>query len=451
MLKNGLILIFVSYTNIVCEVCLDKILFGTKTPYSLIQNLYLNVTLPKGCQPMQINMIHRHGNRYPSIKDVKRMNIVINKINEAYSELPKDRRNEAHIIFGERKINLPIQNRFQSETDKLLSNVGEKELYELAKRIKQRFPNLFEKKYSPLIYKFQSSCKIRCTHSANALAAGLFEHTGTLGPERLQPIGIETLPCSDDPVLRFFEMCLKYRINVDDNPAAAKEYNDFANSKELESVIKKVVQRLSFPNLSLKPVDVLELFLMCAYELGMFNGTLSTGLCSLFDEEDRRILDFWYDLKNYYKRSAGHKITYESSCALLRDIYNTIKEVRDKPGKHYTGIFRSAHAETIIPLYALLRVFLDDVPITASNYENMKYRKFRSGCISPFSGNMYFVVYKCMSNKYKIQFYVNEKLHKVPCCDSEIDCDLDVFLQCYSETTEGCNLNRICALTKSEL
>ena len=131
---------------------------------------------------------------------------------------------------------------------------------------------------------------------------------GTLGTGKLQPRGIE---------------------NVDDNPAAAKEYNDFANSKELQSVIKKVEQRLSFPNLTLEPVDVLELFLLCAYEVGMFNGTLTTGLCSLFDEEDRRILDFWSDLKNYYKQSAGHKVTYESSCALLRDIYNTVMEVRD--------------------------------------------------------------------------------------------------------------------------
>ena len=36
---------------------------------------------------------------------------------------------------------------------------------------------------------------------------------------------------------------------------------------------------------------------MCSYEVGLFNGTLATGLCSLFDVEDRRILDFWSDLK----------------------------------------------------------------------------------------------------------------------------------------------------------
>ena len=77
---------------------------------------------------------------------------------------------------------------------------------------------------------------------------------------------------------------------------------------------------------------------MCSYEVDLFNGTLATGLCSLFDVEGRRILDFWSDLKNYCKQSAGHKITYESSCALLRDFYNTIKEVRDKPGEHYNGV-----------------------------------------------------------------------------------------------------------------
>ena len=202
MLRSALILIFVSYNNMVCEDCLDKILFGTKTPYSLIQNLDLNVTFPKGCQPIQVNMIHRHGNRYPSAKSVKRMNIVISKINEAFGELSNGERNVAQIISGESKINLPVQNRFQSETEKLLSTVGQKELYELGKRIKQRFPHLFEKKYSPLTYKFRSSCKIRCTRSANALAAGLFEHRGTLGLDKLQPVGIETLPCSDVVIVK---------------------------------------------------------------------------------------------------------------------------------------------------------------------------------------------------------------------------------------------------------
>jgi len=430
---------FAKEMMIYCNNCYNSPLFGTKTPYVMIENLDLNVTYPDTCEPIQINMLHRHGNRYPSTKDVRKMDDMIDKVN---AEI-----NSNFEGINKLDLSLPLKKLFSEETDKLLSNVGEKELYELAKRIKARFPGVFELPYTPLNYNIQSSCKLRCTHSANALAAGFFHNTGVLGECDYQPVAIESLPCNNDPILRFFEMCQKYVYEVTKNKSALKEVYEFGKGPELKSVVEKIKFKLGLPNLDLEPVHVQSMFILCAYNIGMFKGSLHKDLCSLFDEEDRKILEYWYDLKHFYRRSLAYGITYKSSCYLLKNMYDTLLEAKENPSKAFKGIFRSAHAETIIPFYTLLGLFGNEY-LTHKNYQEMRDRKFRSACFSPFSGNTYFVLYKCANNKFKIQLYVNELLKKMPCCDSEIDCDFDVFLQCYKKVIEQCNLDKLCKIDK---
>ncbi|XP_057312906.1 multiple inositol polyphosphate phosphatase 1-like [Hydractinia symbiolongicarpus] len=435
-----LLLLMILQRIFTLEECLQKPLFSTKTPYGLIQNLDIRVNKPKDtCEVIQINMIHRHGNRYPSYKDVKNMNVAGEKINKA-----------AETITTGVNLKLPWKSPFTKRQDKLLSHVGERELFQLGQRILTRFPSLFKDGYSPLNYSFQSSCKLRCTHSANALAAGLFKEKGVLGECGYQPIAIETFPCNNDPKLRFFKICEKYKVDVEENQSAMQELTKFMNGVEVKSVIEKLSMRLGRPNLNLNANDMWALSTACAYELGMYNGSLDSGVCSLFDQQDRQIMEYAYDLKHFYKRSAGHKITYESSCPLLKDVIYTLDDAINNPSTAYNGVFRSSHAETIIPLYALLGVFLDEKKLKADNFAEMKYRQFRGACISPFSGHMYFVLYKCDTG-YKVQMYINERLAKIPCCSSKLSCDFEVFRKCYQHIIDTCEFKKMCKIEKNEL
>ena len=413
--------------------CYNENLFSTKTPYSLVQNLDVSIEKPlETCTPVHINMIHRHGHRYPSIKDMKNMKEVGDILNNVN---PPSTTN----------INLPWNLPYTFEQDKILTNVGEAELFGIGKRIVARFPEIFENKYTPFNYTFQSTCKLRCTHSAISLAAGLFDGKGHLGEGKYQPVTLETHPCHSDKVLRFFDHCEKYLDHVVRKNADKEEMKKFQKSPTVTKVIDKINRKLGKMNEGavLKPKHLKVIMVMCAYELGMHGGNMKTGICSLLDDEDHLVGEYLIDLKHFYARSAGFKVNYESACPLLDDFITTIREFALSPQNGKVGIFRSAHAETIIPLFALLNVSLDNVPMKTENFDELKVRRFRGACLSPFSGNLYFVLYNC-SGVYKIQLYINERLVKMPCCQSGVDCDLETFLDHYGPLADGCHFDHIC-------
>ena len=348
------------------------------------------------------------------------------------------------------KINVPWKLPYTFEQDKILTTVGEKELFGIGKRIVARFPGIFEQPYTPFNFTFQSTCKLRCTHSAISLAAGLFDGKGHLGEGKYQPITLETHPCHSDIVLRFFDHCEKYVSHVSESEAGKREMKTFTKSQHVKKVIDKIKQKLGGDSVPLKPKHLKVIMVMCAYELGMHGGTMDTGFCSLLDAEDHFVGEYLIDLKHFYTRSAGFGINYESACPLLDDFVKTLNNFVESPKLGKIGVFRSAHAETIIPLFALLNVSLDHVQMKADNFEDLKTRRFRGACLSPFSGNLYFVLYDC-DGVYKIQLYINERLVKLPCCKSDVDCTFEEFLEHYKLMTDKCHFEHICKIHKHEL
>ena len=414
--------------------CFKRPLFSTKTPYNYVGNNLTQNNTPKGCKPIQINMVHRHGNRYPSDKDIEAMDDLLKLLRDKTSP----------------NVTIPSKNPFRKEQDSLLNEVGEKELYGIGSRIRIRFSDLLQERYSPLSYKFESTCKLRCVHSSNSLAAGLFEGSGSLGPCHLQPIAIQTFPCDSSKELEFYDMCQNYIINVDKNKNAKIEVKKFGKGKEMMVVLEKVKRKLGLTTTTLEVKHLEIMYIYCAYELGMFNGSMETGFCSLFDFEDLYVIEYYYDLEDFYLTSNVYPITYQSSCPLLADIVKTLKDAKTSNGKNsFKGIFRSGHSNTIVPFLALLGVYLNEGNLTASNFAQMKDRKFRAACLAPFSANIYFVLYKCDDGSHKIQLSVNEQLVKVPCCESEYECRFEDFLKCYEQIATNCDFDDMCKVSNS--
>lgn len=83
----------------------------------------------------------------------------------------------------------------KSEEEKYLTNEGEQELMELAKRMQNRFPKLLINEYDPNIYYFKYTKTQRTLKSADSFTSGLF------GRENIRPVEYpEAL--HKDPVLR---------------------------------------------------------------------------------------------------------------------------------------------------------------------------------------------------------------------------------------------------------
>ena len=412
--------------------------FATKTSYDDVGNKDINVIKPQpSCRPVQINAVHRHGHRYPSASHILGQQKLIEKLNK-----------KAEIIKSRFNITFPLKCPFEVAQSKLLTHVGEQDTYQIGKRIKKRFPELFRKSYTPLVYKFRSTCKFRCVQTTNSLAFAYFEHAGTLGATKYQPIAIKVEDCPRDALLSPWNVCKKWIQDMAVHKHKwLKEYYKYINGEEIKKLNAKINRKLGFrhssTNLDLDDMKVM--FELCAYHINMFQGSLGNGMCSLLDKEDIRVIEYLHDLDYFYSYSAGHELNYKMYCPLVSDIYHSLQDARYNKTGAYTGVFRVAHQETLESLLTLLGVYIKHgETLKASNYEKMKNRTFRSACMAPYSGNLYFTLYKCIDGEYKVQLYVNENLVRIPCCKSATDCKFEVFLNCYKKIVHDCNFKRMC-------
>lgn len=208
--------------------------YGTKTPYKPAGNLQALQT-PSNCKAVQLNMVIRHGSRFPGSSSTKRMEDLLKKLNNAHKT-----------IFKYKNITLPWSLPFvYSLADgKELSPAGEIDLYSLAKRFRSRFPGIFQKTYWNRFYEFVSTDKMRTARSAAAFSCGIFEGKGRLGNASYQPIPIKfSGPEDNDKLLRYYDTCPRYKKEIDDG-TGLDEWKEFGKSPEMKQLIATIEERL---------------------------------------------------------------------------------------------------------------------------------------------------------------------------------------------------------------
>jgi multiple inositol-polyphosphate phosphatase/2,3-bisphosphoglycerate 3-phosphatase len=410
--------------------------FATKSRYPLYDDEI--VKIPHGCTALHLNMVFRHGTRYPSWKDIKGMSELADYINQFHD---KD------TSYGNMK--LPWFNHFKYG-DKFLAEVGAEELYNISKRIRQRFQSLFTPKYSGEQHYFVSTMTPRASQSASAFAFGLFEGTGNLGPSKFQPVAITTTNLTE-PALRFFDACSEYKQKVSKNKnISLTEFHKFGEGPEMVNLKHVLASRLNITDhSSLTTHHIQHMFLSCAYELGIYG---KGQWCSVLDDSDLDIIEYFYDIKNYWKRGYGYRINYEMSCLLLRNLTESIENViqSSNTSDSYTkAIFHFSHAETMIPLICLMGLFRDTEPLLADNYQEQKNRLFKTSNIAPFSGNIAVVLFSCKGDVEKqdslyIQVLANEMPVALPCCNAKELCPLHQFRACFGNISKKCDFSKVC-------
>ena len=409
--------------------------FATKSRYPFYDDDIFKV--PNGCSPLHLNMVLRHGTRYPGKKDIKGMDEVADYINQFYHE---------GTTYG--KLKMPWVNRFKYG-GKFLAKIGAEEMYNISKRIRKKFPSLFTQ-YSGEQHYFVTTMTPRTSQSASAFSFGLFEGMGALGPSKFQPVVITTTNLTE-PLLRFFDTCSEYIHRVSENTEISlAEFYKFKDGEEMTNLKMALAERLNnSDHSSLTSTHIQFIFLSCAYELAIFG---EGQLCSILHDSELDIIEYMYDIKNYWKRGYGYKINYEMSCLLLKNLTESIENVVEslKTSDAYTkAIFHFSHAETIIPLVCLMGLFKDNEALLANNYQKQKDRQFRTANFAPFSGNIAFVLFSCKSDTKKsgmfyVQVLVNEMPIALPCCDAKRLCPLNQFRACFGHISKQCDLHSIC-------
>ncbi|KAK2545088.1 multiple inositol polyphosphate phosphatase 1 [Columba livia] len=418
--------------------------FGTKSryeevnPYLVQDPLSLGPTaagsrLPPACAPLQLRAVLRHGTRYPTAGQIRRLG-------DLHARLL---RRPAAAACPAAAALAAWQMWYEESLDGRLAPQGRRDMEHLARRLAARFPALFAARRRLVL---ASSSKHRCLQSSAAFRRGL-------GPS-LSLSGDEVEVQVNDALMRFFDYCAKFVALVEENDAAMCQVTAFKEGPEMRKVLEKVASALCLPVEELNADLVQVAFLTCSYELAIKNVT--SPWCSLFSEEDAKVLEYLNDLKQYWKRGYGYDINSRSSCILFQDIFEHLDEAveESKSSKPISSplIVQVGHAETLQPLLALMGFFKDDEPLKANNYIKQTHRKFRSGRIVPYAANLVFVLYHCdhaktSDEEYQVQMLLNEQplvfLHSNETISTYAD-----LRDYYKDILENCHFKEECELPK---
>ena len=344
-------------------------------------------------------------------------------------------------------IKFPWKSPYIRKEDLLQVPEGDKQIYNIGSRFAKRFSEIFNGRFSIADYNFTSSYAARASQTATAFGMGYLKGKGHVTKLAFQPIPLTTYPRNNDKLHGPQPNCKRWRETVSRNPLTFTEYNKFLKTEKFQRIVRKVREKLGLKGV--KEVDenlVLSMFGACGWGVQKFGYSQNSRWCSLFNKEDQKVFDFAVDMYLYYLMGPGNEINMKLACPQLQDIFDNILAMSGKTKRDGKRKFigRFGHGGTILAPAYILGLFIDSVPLRADNYEQMRDRKFKFGNIAPMSGSIAFVLYRCSYGQYKIQFYHNERLVKLPACWSKVSCPLDIFVSYYKPILDKCNYNQAC-------
>ncbi|XP_030190285.1 multiple inositol polyphosphate phosphatase 1 isoform X1 [Lynx canadensis] len=433
--------------------------FGTKTRYEDANpGLLPDPEAPRrdpelledACTPVQLVALIRHGTRYPTAKQIRKLRQLHGLLQARPSgdgrAGPAGGRD-----LGAALADWPLW--YADWMDGQLVEKGRQDMRQLALRLASLFPALFSLENYGRLHLVTSS-KHRCVDSGAAFLQGLWEHYHP----GLPPPDVADMECGppriNDKLMRFFDHCEKFLTEVEKNATALYHVEAFKTGPEMQNILKKVAATLQVPVNNLNADLIQVAFFTCSFDLAIKG--VKSPWCDVFDIDDAKVLEYLNDLKQYWKRGYGYTINSRSSCTLFQDIFQHLdKAIEQKQRSQPVSspvVLQFGHAETLLPLLSLMGYFKDKEPLTAYNYKEQMHRKFRSGHIVPYASNLMFVLYHCKNAKtpkeeFRVQMLLNEKV--LPLAHSQETASLyEDLKEHYRDLLQSCRASDECELPK---
>uniref|UniRef100_A0A6G1S819 Multiple inositol polyphosphate phosphatase 1 n=1 Tax=Aceria tosichella TaxID=561515 RepID=A0A6G1S819_9ACAR len=468
-------------------------LFGTKTLYAdarkALRRLDHEDHLPKpfdddslehehkdllkdGCSPVGFYFMGRHSARFPDGEDIEQYNKDLLALIDKMKNAPQVRggcRKRRQEFLDWRPV-------MEAKQDNLITELGGQEEREIARRFKHLYPEFFDATKTDI--KIGVTKKLRTAQTGSEF---LKEVDGLNLDE-----SCKATP-SNDPFQRDYNVdkvleaaCYKY---LTKNHEASfldfhKQCEQISGEEKIkdpliervkapklkERMLERVTRKLGLlddnsnkdrneseapPPVSFEMLD--SIWNMCKFETAMRNESI---WCSLFGKKDIQMLEYIEDVNTYIKSAYGPKANARQSCPVVGNLVESFQEIirmyEDGQQQHRKrAYFYFSHADPIKKLLAAFGMFKDDESFSPKQIEKFesdlkmpKKRHWRSSLISPFSANLAFVLYRC-PRKFKVLASVTEQPVKLGGC-KDTDCNIQRFMDTYSNMRDDCNLNEIC-------
>ncbi|XP_016976716.1 multiple inositol polyphosphate phosphatase 1 [Drosophila rhopaloa] len=411
---------------------------STKTPYRAIANY--NETPPQyaGCHPTRIWSIIRHGTRNPSESVILKAQNRLSEIKKLILDQPKPPICSAEL----KKLRHWSWNHLNAtEDEKLLVAEGEDELIELAERMQHRFPDLLPELYSPEWYYFKYTATQRTLKSAESFATGLF------GRHRIHSVRYPP-PLHEDPVLRFYKGCGKWKTDVDKNPETLVNARRFLAEPQMQSAVEQVRSSTRLPDL--QPEDVQLMYTVCAFETAWHRPRRGSGSrsptdsvwCNFFDVAALEALEFFEDLEYYWNDGYGYELTHRIACPAIADMFAAIGSP-EKEERRANATLYFTHSGTLLKLLAHLGLARDKKPLTHKHFASE--RRWRTSQIDAFATNLAFLRYECDKEEPQVLVLHQERVVRLPKCPQDKDlCPLATLRRSFAKSVDHCDVEELC-------
>ncbi|KAG2223614.1 hypothetical protein INT45_009973 [Circinella minor] len=389
---------------------------GSKSPYPVPEN---PATL-KGYTLEQLQLVVRHGSRYPSDGDTEDIANILEKLQES--------KNKTALAWLE-----DYENDFTQERSGALNTQGQLEQYLHGRRVSEQYPDLIDSIFNldiPLGIKSASSESERTSQSATAFHMGLFEGQGDLGKAKQVAIPLFMYPREGDKLIAIDDNCPAWDVATENSGAESDLYQEKSH--------KATAQRLTTDlGIDITVSDVEYIYAGCCFDIS--HQEREDTFCSLLSEQDILESEYREDLSYYYKYSYGTSLNEQVACALAQDIVKHIEE------KDAQLVLKVGHTQTILFLQTFLGVHHEDPVLYANSTQSViDNRVFRTSNIGTMASN---VAFELLSNKKGEQFVrvlVSEIPVALPGCDGKEVCPLETFKEALASKLK-CNFDEICA------
>ncbi|XP_058800467.1 multiple inositol polyphosphate phosphatase 1-like [Phymastichus coffea] len=428
--------IFSNFSNGVCYNPAQDFytMMGSRTPYIYVHG-DITTRLP-GCQPLQMWMTARHGTRYPDTMTKARM-LELEDFREQILTNHEQGRGQVCEQDLQRLRLWRRDPNFYEDRNGTLAFEGKKELHLLARRLKERFPEILNSD-DQNNYSFITTNNERATSSLVAFAASLLN------------VNESTINVKHEDI-KDAKKCPRWLAHWDPK-VVYYEQKKFTNGPVAHEMLRNISDRLGFTE-TIRYRDAKTMFEVCRYETALNppevpNVDNINAWCQMFTKQDMIVLEYVGDLDYYYSSGPGNKMSSKINCGLVQKLFDNFARI-ENGNPVPRALFTFGHSTNVQSIMSQLRVYESEPAIVADNFYAMQNRTYRLSKMGPFCANVIAVFYKCTESKspYKVTFHNSENEIDVPGCNGNV-CDWEFLKKEFGPVLEQCNPN-FCDMSKA--
>ena len=371
----------------------------------------------------QIQVLSRHGTRFPNAGDKKDMIRVA-------TILASSKNNTVAWAKEFNPTDYP-----DDKFDQLTDN-GEDEVYQIGLRMGEKYSQLRSKITQASQVKNIASDYPRTIRSGTAFIKGFFKGSA-VGSD----IPLTTINAEQDTTVHLTSNCPQYTKEVGKNPKTEMNaYIDKAFPANAERFKKDF-------GVDISSRDVFAVLLTCAYEASIYHRV--DTFCSILSKEDYMMSEYAFDIKYTNKYSYPHEINSLMACDLVKEIVTDLDNARQGKQDAPRISFKHGHSMTVLPLAARLGIHKDGYLLTAdASKEQIDSRMFRTSEDDTYGAN---IMFQLLNKKGTEEKFVRVLLSEVPTvlpgCNAEV-CSYETFKQAVAPLLQ-CNREEVCHASSS--